>query len=102
MDVKEYISSGVLELYAMGALTDSERNEVEKACASHKEIAEEMERVQEAVNSYASAHGRHPRPEVRSEIMDKVRSGKGRVLMFGSTHETTYKYLIAACIASLI
>jgi anti-sigma-K factor RskA len=102
MDVKEYISSGVLELYAMDALSDSERNEVEKACASHKEIAEELERVQEAINDYASAHARHPRPEVRSEIMDRVKAGRGRTVIFGSTHETTYKYLIAACIASLI
>src|SRR5688572_1560816 len=102
MDVKEYISSGVLELYAMGALSDSERNEVEKVCISYKEIADELDRVQEVLNGYAAAHARPLRPEVRTEIMEKVRTGKGRTVIFGNTHELTYKYLIAACIASLI
>ena len=82
MDVKEYISSGVLELYAMDALSDSERNEVEKACASHREIAEELERVQDALNDYASVYARKPRQEVRAEIMERVKSGKGRTVMF--------------------
>jgi len=102
MDVKEYISSGVLELYAMGALSDSEMNEVEKNCTSYKEIADELEKVQDAVNGYAAAHARPLHEEVRSEIMEKINAGKGRTVIFGNTHELTYKYLIAACIASLI
>jgi anti-sigma-K factor RskA len=102
MDVKDYISSGVLELYAMGSLPDSERNEVEKMCASYKEVADELKRVEVSLNGYASAFSSNPRPGVRSEIMDKINPGKGKVVKFGSTYELTYKYLIAACIASLI
>ena len=106
MDVKEYISSGVLELYAMGTLSSEEMREVEKMCASHPEVAEELARVEDALNSYSSAHARNPRPEVRAELMGKIKSGnagkKGKVVQMRSTHELTYKYLIAACIASLI
>jgi len=102
MDVKEYISSGVLELYAMGALSDSERNEVEKMCVAKKEIADELRRVQSALGDYATAYSRNPRPGVRSAIMDKISAGNGKAERFGSPHELTYKYLIAACIASLI
>jgi len=102
MDVKEYISSGVLELYAMGALSESERNEVEKSCESNPEIAEELQRVQSALGDYATTYSRNPRPGVRSALMEKINTGRGRVVRFGSPHELTYKYLIAACIASLI
>jgi anti-sigma-K factor RskA len=104
MDVKEYISSGVLELYAMGALSSAEMNEVEKMCASHAEVADELARVQDALNNYSSAHARNPRPEVRAALMEKISSGSGRgkVVQLRSPHELTYKYLIAACIASLI
>src|SRR5689334_11984610 len=102
MDVREFISSGVLELYAMGALSDAERKEVEQVCASHKEAAEELKRVEDALNTYAEANAIHPRPAVKSELMEKISSGNGRIVRFGGPHELTYKYLIAACIASLI
>jgi len=101
MDVKEYISSGVLELYAMGALPPSEMKEVENVCASHPEVAAELGRVQDGLNNYASAHARNPRPEVRAALMEKI-GKRGKVLQMRSPHELTYKYLIAACIASLI
>jgi anti-sigma-K factor RskA len=58
MDVKEYISSGVLELYAMGALSSSEMQEVDRMCAAHAEVAQELARVQDALNSYASPQAR--------------------------------------------
>ncbi|CAN5555232.1 hypothetical protein BH11BAC1_BH11BAC1_15570 [soil metagenome] len=104
MDVKEYISSGVLELYAMGALSSSEMKEVEKICADYIEVEKELNLVQDAVNGYAKAHARNPRPEVRAEIMTKINAGaeNGKVIQLNSPHELTYKYLIAACIASLI
>ena len=102
MDVKEFISSGVLELYAMGALSDAERKEVEKMCTSHKEAAEELRKVEDALNAYAQSNAIHPRPAVKSELMEKIGSGNGRIVRFGGPHELTYKYLIAACIASLI
>jgi len=102
MDVKEFISSGILELYAMGALSDSDRAEVEKMCSSHKDVDDELRRVQDAVNNYAGAHARNPRPGLRSELMEKIGAGRGKVVKFGRPHELTYKYLIAACIASLI
>ena len=104
MDVKEYISSGVLELYAMGALSASEMKEVERMCASHPEVSEELLRVQEALEGYASAYARRPRPEAREKLMTKIKSSsrKGKVIDFRNPHELTYKYLIAACIASLI
>ncbi|MCX6274779.1 MAG: anti-sigma factor [Bacteroidetes bacterium] len=104
MDVKEYISSGVLELYAMGALSSSEMKGVEEMCASNSEVALELKQVQDSLNNYAKAHQRNPRPEVRSELMNKIAStgGKAKVVQMRSPHELTYKYLIAACIASLI
>ena len=102
MNAKEFISSGVLELYALGAVSDSEKNEVEEMCASHPEVAEELQRIQDALGAYATAHGRNPRPGVRAELMDKITSGNGKANRFAKPHELTYKYLIGACIASLI
>jgi anti-sigma-K factor RskA len=105
MDVKEYIASGVVELHAMGALSDVESEAVEIACAAHPELADELARIQDALNSYAALHARNPRPEMRASLMEKVLAAKEsqrNVAQFRNTHELTYKYLIAACIASLI
>ena len=104
MDVKEYISSGVLELYALGSLTSAEMSEVEGMCAAHKEVAAELAGIQDALNNYAGAHARNPGPGVRREILEKISSRRsgGKVIHYRSPYELTYKYLIAACIASLI
>lgn len=40
MNVKEYISSGIIESYVMGMATDAERKEFEAICASYPEVAE--------------------------------------------------------------
>lgn len=105
MDVKEYIASGVLELYAMGALSSAEMKEVEQMCSSHDDVAAELARIQDGLNSYVSAHARNPRPAVRAELMEKINAGNtksAKVIPMRGPHELTYKYLIAACIASLI
>ena len=105
MDLKEYIASGVLELYAMGALSAAEQQDVEEKCATHSEVAEELERIREALGKFATAQSRNPRPAVRASLMEKISAGKNtrsRIVSMRSPHELTYKYLIAACIASLI
>lgn len=104
MDVKDYISSGVLELYAMGALAPQEMKEVEAMCSSHSEVAQELKKVQDTLNDYAKAHNRNPGPEVRANLMNRITSSgeNEKVVQMRSPHELTYKYLIAACIASLI
>ncbi len=103
MDVREYISSGVLDLYAMGALSTSEIKEVETMCTSYPEVAAELRKIQDTLNDYSKVHSRNPRPEVRASMMSKITATeKGKIVQLRSTHELTYKYLIAACIASLI
>ena len=40
MNVKEYISSGVVESYVLGLISEADRKEFEVLCAQHPEIAE--------------------------------------------------------------
>ena len=53
MDLKEYISSGILELFAAGALTESEVREVEAMAEKYPEVKAELEQIQNALNSYS-------------------------------------------------
>ena len=55
MDIQEYISSGVLELYVYGALTEAESREVSRALKEHPEIRKEVEEIEVALQKLSSA-----------------------------------------------
>ncbi|MBL7949963.1 MAG: anti-sigma factor [Bacteroidia bacterium] len=104
MDVKEYIESGIVELYAMGNLSSTERMEFEQRLLLYPELRAELDRVQQALEQYAEAHSINPRPSTRRRLMDHVReqqrSESGEAQRDRSFY-LTYKYLIAASLAAL-
>jgi anti-sigma-K factor RskA len=106
MDVKEYISSGIIELYVMGSLTPSEMKEVEVVALSHPEVANEIRLVQQSLNGYAGAHARNPRPSLRAEIMKAVEDSgedeKGKVINIQSSSSPVLRLLVAACLVMLL
>ena len=69
MNIQEYISSGILELYASGNVSPQEKQEVE--CMSHiyPEIKEELLRTQQALEAYANAHAVTPPAHLRAKIL---------------------------------
>lgn len=77
MDIKEYISSGILELYAAGALNAAEAAEVEAMAGKHAEVRSELEAIQNALNDYTSLHRKNPRPELRQSVLDKIAEIEG-------------------------
>jgi len=49
VNIKEYIESGILEAYALGALEDGERAEVEHNIAMYPELATELAAIEETM-----------------------------------------------------
>ena len=72
MNTKEYIQSGVLELYAAGALSDAEAREVEAMAAQYAEVQAELAAIQDALISYSAAFKKNPKPELRSTILNRI------------------------------
>ena len=108
MDIKEYIASGVVELYAMGTLSSDEKKEFEQKMLIYPEVAAELKSVQEALENYAVLNSRNPRPSFRAEIISTItdsspdKKAKGKILKLDPNHKLTYKYLIAASLAALL
>lgn len=119
MDIKEYISSGILELYTAGALTAAESAEVESMASRYPEIQEELDKINEAVSSFGSVYQKSPRPELRSKVINKIISlennesasmpGSNLVTMKpdrGAVRQaessSRMKYLMAAVLAFLV
>ena len=56
LNIKEYIESGVLELYVMGKLSEAENREVEQNIAQYPEVKAEVDAIEAAIEEYAMLH----------------------------------------------
>jgi anti-sigma-K factor RskA len=69
MNVKEIIESGLIELYAMNALSAAEVAQVEAWAAEFPEVRAEIEEAQAALELYAQAHAMEPPADMKAKIM---------------------------------
>ncbi|MGF1554790.1 anti-sigma factor [Paucihalobacter sp.] len=58
MDVQEYISSGILELYVAGKLTEAENMEVNTMMQKHPEVFKEVLEIEKAIKQLTAAASR--------------------------------------------
>jgi len=72
LDIKEYILSGVLELYVLGKLDAQESTAVELMAAQHPEIRAEIDAIEQALEVYAQMHGQTPPQGTLGEILNRV------------------------------
>jgi anti-sigma-K factor RskA len=72
MDSKAYIESGILESYALGMCSDEEAREVESVCSQDATIKAELNSIQAAINGYAAAHSKAPKPETREKVLAEI------------------------------
>ena len=74
MNIREYIESGIIELYVMNALPANEMAEVEAMAHSNPEIQREIEDIQAVMQVYSQAHAITPRPELKEQILNKIQA----------------------------
>jgi len=68
MNVDQYISSGVLELYALHALSPEEMRKVEDMVAQNPRVKGELDAIQQGLIKYAEAYA----PEASEGLYDKI------------------------------
>ncbi len=72
MNVDQYISSGVLELYALHALPPDEMRKVEDMVAQHPRIKDELEAINEGLVKYAESYSPQPSEGLYDKILNKI------------------------------
>ena len=72
MNIEEYISSGVLELYAAGALTAAEKAEVDQVAAQYPEVRAELNIILDTLDRYAEIHAIKPPAALKNKVLDAV------------------------------
>ncbi|GAB4023562.1 hypothetical protein GCM10028808_74330 [Spirosoma migulaei] len=72
MNVTEYIASGILESYVMGAVSDQERREVECLSSIYPDIRHELDQLSEALENYALLHSVEPPASVKDKLLKQL------------------------------
>lgn len=75
MNIKEYIESGVLEAYVLGALPEEEQRAVQAAIALYPELKLEVEAIEAAMLHYASTSAVNPPAEMQDKIWANLQQG---------------------------
>lgn len=71
-DIKEYIQSGILEMYVLGLTSAEENTEVAQMMAKHDEIAEELDRITEALIVPAESENVSLDPTIKPLVMATI------------------------------
>ncbi|GAB3532342.1 anti-sigma factor [Pontibacter brevis] len=69
---EDYIASGVLELYAAGALSEEERLEVEGMAAGSPEIRIALEEACAVMEQYATLHAVKPSAALKARVLEQI------------------------------
>jgi len=118
MDVKDYISSGILERYVLGDVSSQEQQEV--ACLSkiYPEIQKELIACQTAVEKMVSKYATPPPVDLKQQILNKIKETPQenstsvekdeKIISINRgtekpvSNKNIYKYLAVACSVGMV
>ncbi len=72
MNIQEYISSGVLELYAMKQLTAAESAEVDRMRNLYPELNAELEKIEISLERYSYSKAVNPPSYLKNKILQQI------------------------------
>lgn len=72
MQVQDIISSGLLELYATGLASQTERQQVENWIKQYPEVAAELKVIESGLEDYAQAAAVTPRTALKEKIFTRI------------------------------
>ena len=72
MNIKEYISSGIIEAYILGLASAEEAEEFERMCAAHAEVRNARDLFEQQLERNAVAVGVQPPRKIKSLILSEI------------------------------
>jgi anti-sigma-K factor RskA len=111
VDIKEYISSGILESYVLGNASEQERREVECLSSIYPELKKELDALSISLEKYAEANAVAPPSYLRDKIFAEINSletketqtgGKIISIQSGQKSSRPLNYWLAAASVALL
>jgi anti-sigma-K factor RskA len=95
VNIKDYISTGIIEAYVLGNLDPKERREVLANLARYPELKKELAEAEKTLEQLVIRAAKNPRHEVKARLMASLSENKqARVIPLQSAQ--TWKYATAA------
>lgn len=113
-NIKEYIESGILELYVLGDLNSAESAEVEAMSKLYPEVTAELEEIESMMVKVADKFEIEPAPRVKENFLasisfsDEEEIGaedaikEAKIIPINHSKLNFYKLSLAACLALLL
>ena len=103
MNIREYISGGIIESYVLGLASEEERREFEQLCSQYPELQKAKLEFELALEKHAMANAVQPDPGLKSKVIDAIDTAPKLVpLVTRPVRKINgWKYAAAACIAVL-
>jgi anti-sigma-K factor RskA len=99
VNIKEYISSGILEAYVLGQLSAAETAELEKHLSAYPELKQELAKVEDAQKTLLMAMAVAPPVTVKKELFEKIDQQGGHVVEMNTESARPWKFAVAASIS---
>lgn len=93
MDIQKYITSGILELYIAGSLTDKENEEVYAAMQKHPEILAEVLSIELAIVKLTALASRKESTPLFTNIKEKIANKEPKVIAIPSQRTSWSQYV---------
>ena len=87
MDTEIYISSGILELYCAGALSEAEMREVERMASQFAAVKKEIQAIELALWSFNEQIFAGPHDQLKTELIAGIKLNSPNTII-EKTHET--------------
>ena len=101
MNIQEYISSGILESYVLGGLSQAESLEVEDMIKKYPEVKKEISLLEEDLYKYAQSIAVEPSSAAKDRLLNAIDDNTQNSVTI-PMYTSYYKYAIAASLTSLI
>lgn len=105
MEVKDIISSGLLELYACGMASEQEATQVIQWVKQYPEVADELNQIEKGLEKFAFEHTVPPSAAVKTQLFEKInnQSGAKLVQLNAAPSAVNYwKWIAAAAVVFLL
>lgn len=99
MDIQEYISSGIIESYVLGLLSDKEMAEVAALALQYPELLTEIELTERTLIKYAA---KAPPPFIKEKIAAKLELKQIPVISIEQNKIRSIRWLVAASVILLV
>lgn len=105
MNTQEYISSGIVESYVLGLVSEEERNEFENMCAQHADVQQARTAFELALEKQAMENALTPLPGLKEKIFSEINVSAKVIPMQQQEAPVKnlnwLKYAVAACMLLL-